>query len=139
MSRAAVAATLALVALASMIVAPANVEGIYGQASYYGSESGSVTASGQRFNPEELTAAHRRLRFGTRCRIQRGERSVVVTITDRGPFITGRVIDLSKGAARALGMLEAGVAHIVAECSQGRRHWPLPSLGVSSLIRVRTY
>lgn len=86
-----------------------------GIASFYGNESGSKTASGQRFNENAMTAAHRTLPFGTKLKVTRGERSVVVTINDRGPFIRGRVLDLSTGAARAIGLTSAGVGHVVAE------------------------
>ncbi|WP_420131114.1 septal ring lytic transglycosylase RlpA family protein [Rhodopseudomonas sp.] len=86
-----------------------------GMASYYGSESGSRTASGQRFNAGAMTAAHRSLPFGTKLRVTHGGRSVVVTINDRGPFIRGRVLDLSTGAARAIGLTSRGVGRVVAE------------------------
>ena len=86
-----------------------------GMASFYGSESGSKTASGQRFNQGAMTAAHRSLPFGTKLRVTHGERSVVVTINDRGPFIRGRVLDLSKGAASAIGLTSRGVGRVVAE------------------------
>jgi rare lipoprotein A len=86
-----------------------------GMASYYGNESGSRTASGQRFNQNALTAAHRSLPFGTQLRVTHGGRSVVVTVNDRGPFIRGRVLDLSTGAARAIGLTSRGVGHVVAE------------------------
>ena len=86
-----------------------------GVASYYGSESGNRTASGQRFNQNAMTAAHRSLPFGTKVRVTHGSRSVVVTINDRGPFIRGRVLDLSKGAARVIGLTGRGVGRVVAE------------------------
>jgi rare lipoprotein A len=86
-----------------------------GMASFYGNESGSKTASGQRFNQNAMTAAHRSLPFGTRLRVTHGGRSVVVTINDRGPFIRGRVLDLSTGAARAIGLTGAGVGRVTAE------------------------
>jgi rare lipoprotein A len=86
-----------------------------GMASYYGNESGSRTASGQRFNAGGMTAAHRSLPFGTKLRVTHGGRSVVVTINDRGPFIRGRVLDLSTGAARAIGLTSRGVGRVVAE------------------------
>jgi rare lipoprotein A len=86
-----------------------------GMASYYGNESGSRTASGQRFNQNAMTAAHRTLPFGTKLRVTHGGQSVVVTINDRGPFVRGRVLDLSTGAARAIGLTGAGVGRIVAE------------------------
>ena len=86
-----------------------------GIASFYGNESGHKTASGQRFNQEAMTAAHRSLPFGTRLRVTHGGRSVVVTVNDRGPFVRGRVLDLSTGAARAIGLTGAGVGHVTAE------------------------
>jgi rare lipoprotein A len=86
-----------------------------GMASFYGNESGSKTASGQRFNQNAMTAAHRSLPFGTKLKVTHGGRSVVVTINDRGPFIRGRVLDLSTGAARAVGLTGAGVGRVTAE------------------------
>jgi rare lipoprotein A len=86
-----------------------------GMASFYGNESGSKTASGQRFNQNALTAAHRSLPFGTRLKVTHGGRSVVVTINDRGPFVRGRVLDLSTAAARAIGITGRGVGMVVAE------------------------
>ena len=86
-----------------------------GMASYYGEEAGSRTASGQRFNQNAMTAAHRTLPFGTKLKVTHGERSVIVTINDRGPFVRGRVLDLSTGAARAIGLTGAGVGRVVAE------------------------
>lgn len=86
-----------------------------GMASFYGNESGSKTASGQRFNQNAMTAAHRSLPFGTKLRVTHGGRSVVVTINDRGPFIRGRVLDLSTGAARAVGLTSRGVGKVTAE------------------------
>ena len=88
-----------------------------GMASYYGTESGSQTASGARFIPSAMTAAHRTLPFGTKVLVtnKSNGRSVVVTINDRGPFVGGRIIDLSTGAAGAIGMLGAGVAPVSLE------------------------
>ena len=86
-----------------------------GVASFYGNESGSKTASGQRFNQNAMTAAHKTLPFGTKLRVTHGGQSVVVTINDRGPFIKGRVLDLSTGAARAIGLTSRGVGHVTAE------------------------
>jgi rare lipoprotein A len=64
------------------------------------------TASGERFNPNELTAAHKTLPFGTRVRVtnRRNGKSVVARINDRGPYVKGRIIDLSWAAAQAIGM-----------------------------------
>jgi rare lipoprotein A len=102
---------------ANAAVTPSSGSGhsFSGMASFYGNESGSKTASGQRFNQNALTAAHRSLPFGTKLRVTHGGRSVVVTINDRGPFIRGRVLDLSTGAARAIGLTSAGVGHVTAE------------------------
>jgi len=72
--------------------------------------SGRRTASGEKFNPRGLTAAHRTLPFGTRVRVtnSRNGRSIIVRINDRGPFVKGRTIDLSSGAAGAIGMGSTG-------------------------------
>jgi rare lipoprotein A len=83
-------------------------------ASWYDRESGRITASGERFSPPDLTAAHRSYPFGTHLRLSHRGRAIVVRIYDRGPARwTGRCIDLSQGAARALGML--GVARLKIE------------------------
>jgi rare lipoprotein A len=86
-----------------------------GLASYYaGEHDGLRTASGERYDMDELTAAHRTLPFGTRVRVtnlQNGRR-VVVRINDRGPFRRGRVIDVSYAAARRLGLVRSGVAKV---------------------------
>jgi rare lipoprotein A len=86
-----------------------------GIASFYGNESGRQTASGQRFDQNAMTCAHRSLPFGTRLRVTHGDRSVVVTVNDRGPFVRGRVLDLSTAAARAVGLTSAGVGRVTAE------------------------
>jgi rare lipoprotein A len=86
-----------------------------GLASFYGNESGRATASGQRFDQNKLTCAHRSLPFGTKLRITHGGRSVVVTVNDRGPYIRGRVLDLSTAAARAVGLTDEGVGRVTAE------------------------
>jgi rare lipoprotein A len=102
---------------ANAIMTPSSGTGrsFSGMASYYGNESGSRTASGQRFNQNAMTAAHRSLPFGTKLRVTHGGQSVIVTINDRGPFIRGRVLDLSTGAARAIGLTGAGVGRVTAE------------------------
>lgn len=87
-----------------------------GRASWYGPGfAGRKTASGERFNPEELTGAHRTLPLGTRVRVTNlhNGRSVLVRINDRGPFIRHRDIDLSAGAARELQMIGRGVASVL--------------------------
>lgn len=77
-----------------------------GIASFYGYESGPITASGERFNPRKLTAAHRTLAFGTKLKVKnlKNNKSVVVTVNDRGPTIKSRIIDLSMAAAKAIDM-----------------------------------
>lgn len=78
-----------------------------GVASWYGPGfQGRRTASGERFNQHALTAAHKTLPLGTRVHVRNldNDRSVIVTINDRGPFVRSRIIDLSRGAARAIGM-----------------------------------
>lgn len=86
-----------------------------GMASYYGNElAGARTASGERFNPSALTAAHRTLPFGSKVRVtfaKTGE-SVIVTINDRGPFHGNRVIDLSEAAAEQIGLARAGSGRV---------------------------
>ena len=79
-----------------------------GRASWYALHS--RTASGERMNPSALTAAHRSLPFGTKLRVtnKNNGRSVVVRINDRGPFVKGRMLDLSRGAANQLGFIGSG-------------------------------
>ena len=83
-----------------------------GMASWYG--KGQMTASGERFNKHEMTAAHRTLPFGTLVRVTntRNGRSVVVRINDRGPYGHGRIIDLSEAAAKKLDMIDAGIVPV---------------------------
>ncbi|SHL13973.1 septal ring lytic transglycosylase RlpA family protein [Phytopseudomonas punonensis] len=89
-----------------------------GKASYYGkAHHGNRTASGERFNQNALTAAHRTLPFGTMVRVTNlnNDRSVVVRINDRGPFARGRIIDVSRKAAESLDMIRSGVAPVRVE------------------------
>ena len=86
-----------------------------GVASYYGASfRGRRTASGEPFDPDALTAAHRTLPFGTCLRVEsaRTGRSVEVRVNDRGPFVEGRILDLSERAAREIGLAAQGVAHV---------------------------
>jgi rare lipoprotein A len=90
----------------------------YGIASWYGGKHhGGPTASGERFNKNAMTAAHRTLRMGTRVKVTRikNGRTVIVRINDRGPYSKGRIIDLSEAAARDLDMLEDGIAKVKVE------------------------
>jgi rare lipoprotein A len=86
-----------------------------GIASYYGGAlRGNRTASGERFDPAAFTAAHRTLAFGTCLRVENLDngRSVQVRINDRGPFVQGRIVDVSEAAARALDFIEHGVTRV---------------------------
>ena len=92
---------------------PAGVERVsHGIASFY--HEGEITANGEKFVPSELTAAHRTLPFGTRLRVTdvTTGQSVTVRINDRGPFVPGRVVDLSPSAAQTLGIVERGVTKV---------------------------
>lgn len=112
------AAAILVMAMAAVVSAdsrPSPSRHIIGQASWYGgSFAWRPTASGQLFDPEKLTGAHRTLPFGTKVVVTNlhNGRSVLVTITDRGPFWPRRDIDLSYGAARVLGMVHRGVARV---------------------------
>jgi rare lipoprotein A len=103
----------AFAAAAFLFTAPlAEAGGTVGFASYY--KSGKRTANGEHFNPMDLTAAHRSLPFGTRVLVTnlKTGKSVIVRINDRGPFVHGRIIDLSLGAARIVGLTASGVAKV---------------------------
>lgn len=99
---------------ASVVIAPmeASASNGCGGASWYAAHS--KTASGERMNPSTLTAAHRSLAFGTRLKVtnKHNGRTVVVRVNDRGPFIRGRVLDLSRAAAQDIGMVSTGTASI---------------------------
>jgi len=104
---AAAAASFALIGTAQANAAPGC-----GHASWYALTS--KTASGERMNPSLLTAAHRTLPFGTKVKVtnKRNGKSVIVRINDRGPFIRGRVLDVSKAAAKNIGMVGSGTAQV---------------------------
>jgi rare lipoprotein A len=90
----------------------------------YGDElSGRKTASGEPFDPAALTMAHRSLPFGTRVRVTNleNQRSVEVVVNDRGPFVSGRIADLSEAAARRLGMISDGVVDALLDVLQPTR------------------
>ena len=90
----------------------------YGLASYY--EEGTQTASGENFDPQALTAAHPNLPFGTNLRVTNVTtgKSVIVRVNDRGPFVPGRIVDVSHSAAAALGMIEQGTAKVKVDVVQ---------------------
>lgn len=101
-------------ALALLLLMPASAQAAQscGKASWY--ELTSKTASGERANPNEMTAAHRTLPFGTRVAVTnlRNGRTIKVRINDRGPFIKGRIIDVTRAAALKLGFKRAGWAPV---------------------------
>lgn len=102
-------ASLAVAAFAALVL---NARAETMRASYYGAESGTRTASGARFDPNGRTAASRDLPFGTRLAVC-FHGCVTVTVNDRGPAKwTGRGLDLSRGAARAIGLVRPGVAAV---------------------------
>lgn len=89
-----------------------------GAASWYGPKfHGRTTANGERFDMHAATCAHRRHRFGTRLRVTnlRNGQSATCRINDRGPFVAGRILDVSKGVAKRLGMISAGTARVRVE------------------------
>jgi rare lipoprotein A len=92
-----------------------------GIASYYDTEEGTKTASGKPLKNTEYTAAHRTLKFGSKVKVTnpRTKKSIVVTITDRGPFVKGRVIDLTTAGAKALGFYERGLDVVKLEVLKG--------------------
>jgi rare lipoprotein A len=98
------------VSLFSTVSHASSHDGTFIKASFY--SSGSRTASGERFDQHGFTAASRTLPFGTRLQVTNPAtgRSVIVRINDRGPFVRGRDLDLAKGAAAAIGMIEQGTA-----------------------------
>jgi rare lipoprotein A len=87
-------------------------------ASFYADKfEGRTTASGEIFSQQKLTAAHQTLPFGIKLRVTnlKNGKNVIVTVNDRGPYIAGRIIDLSKAAAECLGMLTAGITKVKIE------------------------
>jgi rare lipoprotein A (peptidoglycan hydrolase) len=112
-----IAAALGACAQSSVIankseLRPSLSGGSYALASFY--SHGQRTASGEKFDPHDLTAAHRSLPFGTRIRVTNVAtgQSVTVRVNDRGPFVRGRAIDVSSSAAKVLGITRQGVAKV---------------------------
>lgn len=117
-------AAVAIGAVAFLQTDEAEAAGQCGKASWY--SAGSRTANGERMNASALAAAHRSLPFGTRVKVENlsNGRSVVVRINDRGPFIGGRVIDLTRGAAEQIGMIKSGVARVKVTVVDGKGSVP---------------
>jgi len=103
---------VSLIALSSNVSQAGSDNGSFIKASFY--SSGSLTASGEHFDPNGFTAASRTLPFGARLHVTNPKtgRSVIVRINDRGPFVRGRGLDLAMGAAAALGIIEEGVVRL---------------------------
>ena len=117
-ARRSTAVLISLVAMACVHAPVATTHAQDGFASYYGASfAGRRTASGERFDPQAFTAAHRDLPFGTKMRVTNLDngRTVIVRINDRGPYAHGRIVDVSWAAARELGMLRSGVARVRVE------------------------
>jgi rare lipoprotein A len=106
------AAAGAAVFVMSCAALPVQAKEFSGTASWY--SMGTKTASGARYNPDGLSAAHRTLPFGTKLKVTnvRNGKSVHVVVNDRGPFAGKRIIDVSRGAARQLGMISSGTARV---------------------------
>lgn len=116
--------TLSFLAVATAGLAPLQAKAASGctLASYYGTPQDGygyhgdklITASGERFYPNGLTTAHRHFPFGTRLRVtnQRNGKSVIVRVTDRGPYVGGRGLDLSYGAFRSISSMSSGVVDV---------------------------
>ena len=107
---------LALILFSIVFISPieAKQQRLTGIASFYSDKfQGKLTASGERFDQKKLTAAHRTLKFGTRLRVTniKNKKSVIVRLTDRGPFCKGRIIDLSRAAAKQIGI--TGLAKVI--------------------------
>lgn len=119
-SKVALAAALSLMLAAAPVLPQAYAgDGVLsGVASWYGPGfHGRHTANGERYNMNDMTAAHKTLKFGTKVRVtnQNNGRSVVVRINDRGPYVGSRIIDLSKSAAQAIDMIGPGTAAVTVE------------------------
>jgi rare lipoprotein A len=108
-------ALFALVAAPILLAAAGDKHLGTGEASYYGREfMGSRTASGERFDPDAMTAAHRTVAFGSKIRVTNlaNSKDVIVRVNDRGPWRKGRIIDISYAAAKQIGMHRSGTAKV---------------------------
>lgn len=113
-----IGALLAVVSLPASADTKVSAAAERGEASYYW--QARKTASGEPFDPEAMTCAHKTLEFNTSVRVTnlRTGHSVICRVNDRGPFTRGRIIDLSRAGARAIGMIEAGVTQVTLEVLQ---------------------
>ena len=102
----------------SLFTSPARAQTLSGKASYYAkSWTGRRTSNGERLHHDSMTCAHKTLPFGTMLKVTNllNGKQVVVRVTDRGPYVRGRIVDLSWGAAKAIGMLAQGIAPVTVE------------------------
>ena len=109
-----------LLAMIGMLIVPVTSKDVLAQsgiASVYSSREGTTTASGVKLDDNALTAAHRSLPFGTKLKVtnQNNGRSVVVRVNDRGPFVRGRMLDVSLAAAKQLGFIASGHTAVCAD------------------------
>ncbi|MGB9370210.1 MAG: septal ring lytic transglycosylase RlpA family protein [Xanthobacteraceae bacterium] len=111
MARVLAQASAIVVALAAFPVTVSAESGI--ASSYPHSYQGRRTANGERFNPQAMTCAHKRHPFGSVLRVSTGQRAISCRVTDRGPFVRGRVIDITPAGARALGISGLGKVTVV--------------------------
>lgn len=106
----------------SLLIGSFSTRAESGIASFYGgSHHGGPTASGERYNQNAMTCAHRTARFGTKLTVTYRGRSIACRVNDRGPFVRGRIIDVSMAAARELGMIGAGLVRVVVEVADETR------------------
>jgi rare lipoprotein A len=111
-------ASAAALSAATLLLSVSAASAQCGKASWYGPGfHGRTTANGERFNQGAMTAAHKSMRFGTKLRVtnKSNGKSVVVRINDRGPYVKGRMLDLSKGAATKIGMIKSGSGAVCIE------------------------
>jgi rare lipoprotein A len=102
----------AILAIYFLLAGVVPSEAACGLASWYGAESGSRTANGEFFDGTSMTVAHKTLPFGTKLRVTLGGKSALVRVNDRGPFVRGRSMDLSRAVAKKIGLLPKGVARV---------------------------
>lgn len=110
-----------------------------GKASYYSNNlHGRRMSNGQVYNKNDFTCAHRTLPFGTRLKVTnpRSGKTITVRVADRGPFVRGRIIDLSYAAARALGIISSGVGYVRIEVMRNKTEIPYPSPDIDKTIEV---
>jgi rare lipoprotein A len=122
----------------SLLVGSFGARAESGIASFYGGKHhGGPTASGERYNQNAMTCAHRTARFGTKLTVTYRGRSIECRVNDRGPFVRGRIIDISTSAARALGIIDVGLVKVVVEVVDETREAIKENLtrGVAEVVR----